>query len=404
MAETYNIPRDQTLKDLITVEEQRNAYLAVLSAASMSDVFSDYAAIQRIVRSGQAANIFQIGDQINVKWTDLSSNTEYEIPFDVVHFGEVELEDGETVPGMYLQAHYTIPNSIVFDGREAFYYAEDGLSAGTYWFTFGYTWGNMVNGESFEFTLEDDVPAGGQLYFNSDLYSGAQPGGSTIRVYSDGASTTALQSATLTQVESSDGTFLGTMTRAFEGNLGSLYTAARGYNRWAVSAYRQWLNSDKGVGEWWTQQSGFDRVSTDVATYPGFLTGFEEDFLNVIQPVKVTTALNTVDGMDLGTLEDTYDRFFLPALNQQNISPQLAGEGDIWEYWQKATGSSSTISRDNVAGTYPLFYDISDKVTARAVWLRSASRSTATSVWYVTSTGAVTNSTAYNGFRCAPAC
>lgn len=39
---------------------------------------------------------------------------------------------------------------------------------------------------------------------------------------------------------------------------------------------RQWLNSDKGVGEWWTPQNDYDRCPDQLATKAGFLTGLTQ--------------------------------------------------------------------------------------------------------------------------------
>ena len=91
----------------------------------------------------------------------------------------------------------------------------------------------------------------------------------------------------------SAGTSLGTFTPAGDGSLNSLHRLSYGYNRWSQSAMRQWLNSDKSAGQWWTSQNKFDRVPEQHATKAGFMSGFEKEFLDCIQPIKVVTALNT---------------------------------------------------------------------------------------------------------------
>ena len=88
---------------------------------------------------------------------------------------------------------------------------------------------------------------------------------------------------------------------------------SNGYNRWSHSAIRQWLNSDADAGEWWTSQHIGDTAPAQATTTDGFMKGLDEDFLNVVQPVKVTTATNTVT--DGGVIDITYDRFFLPSLD-----------------------------------------------------------------------------------------
>ena len=76
-----------------------------------------YEQIQQIVRAGAAKRYFKIGDQINVKYT-ATNGTEYSMPFDVVSFEEVELENGDVVPSMIVQSHYATLESIQFDAAE----------------------------------------------------------------------------------------------------------------------------------------------------------------------------------------------------------------------------------------------------------------------------------------------
>ncbi|MCD8052272.1 MAG: hypothetical protein LUE89_11450, partial [Clostridiales bacterium] len=115
-----NFPRDTTVQALVEAQNVTNGYLAAIAANSVAAMATDYSAIRKVVRQGLASSAFTIGDQINVNWTDSVAGKTYEWPFDVVHFGDVELADGETVPGMFLQAHYCSPFGIPFDAREAF--------------------------------------------------------------------------------------------------------------------------------------------------------------------------------------------------------------------------------------------------------------------------------------------
>ena len=73
--------------------------------------------IAEIVRSGKAEQKFKIGDQIVTTYTD-TSGTQYDMPFDVVAFREVELEDGSKVPGMIIQSHYATVEDMQFDAAE----------------------------------------------------------------------------------------------------------------------------------------------------------------------------------------------------------------------------------------------------------------------------------------------
>ena len=76
-----------------------------------------YAEIADIVRSGKAEEVFKIGDQIITTYTDTDGN-QYEMPWDVVAFREVELEDESKVPGMIIQSHYATVEDMQFDAAE----------------------------------------------------------------------------------------------------------------------------------------------------------------------------------------------------------------------------------------------------------------------------------------------
>ncbi len=133
------------------------------------------------------------------------------------------------------------------------------------------------------------------------------------------------------------------------------------------------------------------------------MSGFGSDFLSAIKPVKVTTALNTVEGFTDAT-EDTFDTFFLPSLEQINAKPQLAGvEGETFEYWRRRLGLSG------FAAYHPTIYE-GYKIPAinanspQNVRLRSAYRGNAYNTWYVNSSGYVNHYGASHAFRFSPVC
>lgn len=171
---------------------------------------------------------------------------------------------------------------------------------------------------------------------------------------------------------------------------------------------RQWLNSDKGVGQWWTPQNDYDRCPEELTRKAGFLTGFETDFLKELKETKVVTALNTItdatSGNGVNPLETTYDKMFIPAIEQMYINPQLAGEGEVWDYWRRASGMASKMQWWQ---TYPQIrtFAIENHESAQSVRLRSASRGNSYGTWCVISSGNVTGSNnAISAIRCAPAC
>ena len=373
--------------------------------------FDDFLTIKKIVQDGMADKVFQVGDQIPLTWNN--GTTTYDCPMDVVAIRSViRARDNATVPGMILQTHYAIPG-IQFDGNEAFYYCSSALAAGTYYFTIGTTWGsNCVANKSYYFTLGTDVPAGGQLVLGTasstiGALPDTAPANWRVLVYESQTTTTIRERLTLT--EGTTGTSLGTLsssTKFGAGALNNLQCSAYGYNRWSKCGARQYLNSSAAIGQWYTPQHDYDRPPDQLTTARGFMAGFSSDFLDILEPVKITTALNTTSDSDIGTTEVTTDTFFLPSLQEEYCVPQLADvEGEYWPYWKERLGLSSPQAwyAENTNANH-IRYLISNTSSAQYVRLRSSYRSYANSAWNVNSTGYVGNNYATYSDALAPAC
>ena len=364
---------------------------------------SQMSSIAKIVRDGYGSVLMDIGDQLNIDWTDGSKS--YNVPHDIVHFADVDLKNGDKVPGMYIQWHFCSPFGVQFDAAEAFYYAETELAAGTYNIIVGDNWGdNCKKNEQYQFTLSKPVPAGGQI---AGFYSMPDKKAAewTVQTFTDAKSTTPIE--TVKPTAGSNGTNLGTLSFAGDGKLNSLQRVAYGYNRWSQSAIRQYLNSAKAAGQWWEPQHKWDRPPAELASKPGFLSGYSDDFLNAIKPVRVRTALNTVTDAAVGTYEDTYDKIFLASLEQEFITPQASGiEGEAWDYWKQAVERSTPTPwyKAFAEGGHPITYGIDGKTSTQGVRLRSASRGSAYFAWNVTASGTVGTNYAVNSHRFAPAC
>ena len=112
--------------------------------------------------------MYAVGDKFSNIWKDTNnSNKEYDNPLRINHFEDgLELEDGTTVNGMWLQTVYAHLKGVQFSHQQAFYVSNEGMTAGTYCVGFDYTWGSngYVNkGDYWNFTLTKDVPAGAKL-------------------------------------------------------------------------------------------------------------------------------------------------------------------------------------------------------------------------------------------------
>ena len=133
---------DSTGKEIVEKLHTQNMLLNLMAGAAMEGTTS-MSEIRKIVQAGKASEVYNIGDQIVVPWTDVATGQKYEAVGDIVHFGNVTLKDGEEVPGMFIQWHYATPFGVQFDNNEAFYTASEAeLPAGTYNITVGANWGN----------------------------------------------------------------------------------------------------------------------------------------------------------------------------------------------------------------------------------------------------------------------
>lgn len=89
---------------------------------------------------------------------------------------------------------------------------------------------------------------------------------------------------------------------------------------------RQWLNSKAGVNAWWAAQHKGDVKPAELATKAGFLTGFDDDFLSCLTPIKIVTIPNTISEPDKNTpTEVTYDKIFCQVWSKCTARHRQAG-------------------------------------------------------------------------------
>lgn len=387
-----NFPRETTMQEIA----QALQTVAFAQSAKLENI-TTWDQISGLVRNGYAQKIFDFGDWINEKWTDTAATKEYEYPWRVNHFENVELEDGEIVQGMFLQAHYAHPFGVQFSQARAFLKCPDGLTAGTYNVKLERDWGSNAKANTYwQFTLTKDVPKGGRLSGFIQMPDVASSNWKVISYAADAI--TKLETVPVTSGQ--DGTALGTLQYATRnGNLNSMQETAYGWNRWKTSALRQYLNSEQAKGKWWTPQDEWDIAPDQLATKDGFLCGMPADMLKALKTVKVVTYANTVQ--DGGEADITYDRVFLPSLEQLFINPQIAGEGTVHEYWQRRSGMKTKMQQYQ---TYPrmISYAVENHTSPQIVRLRSASRGGASGAWYVGSSGNVGSGYAWCASRFSP--
>ena len=358
--------------------------LSVIAQTNIAQSNMKWNSVQAIVADGAGEKAFAIGTQLIEKWKDTAEPKEYDMPWQVNHFEDVTLEDGEIVPGMWIQTHYCLPFGIQFSHQRAFLACPEGLEAGTYHFDFAKSWGNNVKpGINYQFTLTKPVEKGGRL---AGLYETPDALPSTWKVYSYGKDGITLNE-TVDITVGSGGTNLGTIQETSRsGNLNSVQEIAYGWNRWKTSALRQYLNSNKQKGQWWTPQDKWDIRPDQLASKDGFLCGIPEEMLNCLKKVKVVTYANTVN--DEGAEDITYDYVTLPSLSQMFFKPQTSGEGDAHTYWKRRSGRTTPCEWRT---EYPnmIEYSVANKTSPQTVRLRSTNKDDACGSWSLFTSGYV---------------
>lgn len=378
-SETFNIPRDSTLQqiakalDIIAVAQS--------GAAAPVDSFQD---VRQMVANGHGAQAFPAGAQLIAKHATLG-----DVIFDVTAHNHHKAPGSADAPTMTLLMHACI-NGRMVDNTEALYYCATALAAGTYHFTlladYDTTYGG---GKTLQFVLSQSVPAGGVLMF--PWAYNTQSTATQVSSYASRESTTPIESVGV--VEGSGGTNLGTAD-GNSANMNHTHRIRYGSNNWREGAVRQWLNSAAPANEWWHPQTIFDRPPS-YANQPGFLAGFDDDFINAVGLVDVTTAYNTVHEVDgsTGGSYTTRDKFFLPSMVEVGLgNNDSVAEGSIMEYFSGATDTDR------------IKYDIAAPTTARYWWLRSPIPWYGSGVRVVTPSGALSNISANNGYAVAAAC
>lgn len=361
---------------------------------------SSWTKIRNLRKSGLAEKVLTVGDIIDDTWTDVAAPKEYPYQWHVADFQPIELQNGDTEASMLVQAHWAHPFGVQFSHQRAFLACPDGLPVGSYYFTIESAWGNNVKaGDIVCFKTTKVVPAGGRV---SGCYGAPDQAKANWRIYTHSADgKTQIETITPTFTKTDSATNLGTQhLNKREGNLNSTQEMAYGWNRWKTSALRQYLNSEAAKGAWWTAQDEWDVAPDQLKDKAGFLSGCSADFLSALQIVKVTTFANTVN--DGGGEDTTYDRVFIPSMEQMYCAPQIKGEGTYLEYWKQRSGATAPLAQ---WGTYPniITYAVENHTSPQDIRLRSALRGSATNTWCVTSSGNVSNyKHASSAYRFAP--
>ena len=338
---------DATLQLIAEQVDRRNS---ILQKFILDHTPTTWLGVQADVRAGKAKQRYAIGDELI--GTYIYNGVTYECPWVVLdNDRECEWEDGTKHPGLWIGMKYCTVEDVQFDAPEQEEATETTAQEGLYYCGRNgntYTMLSLATGDTIPYSSYEHVYHG--TINNKDVYQ-------------------------------------------------------YGYNRWSHSGQRQWLNSAAGVGEWWTAQHTGDTAPSQLGSIKGFMAGLESDFLSVVAPVKVKTSCNTVT--DGGVTDITVDKFFLQSVEEVYGAPQIPDiEGPYFPYWKQMTGlDEPTNGSSSSANNARKIRRISaPSGSAASVRLRSASRGTAATAWYVYAGGYLGYAYANGSCAALPAC
>jgi len=386
MSNIFNMVSEETFIEKL---DTQNALLAaIMENAGGSIKPTSWAQVQTLVRAGLASRVFAIGDQLTMHRGNAT------LVWDIIGIDHDTPTDPQFTHSMTLQLHDCFDGT-QFDNKEAFFFCESALPAGTYKFTVGaHSWVSGDVGKTFQFTLTTQVPAGGQLVFNN-AYN-VTFANATLSSYASRTSTTALETVTMT--EGSGGSSLGTFNNEINGNVNSCQRALLGSNNYKESAMRQFLNSAAAAGSVWTPQTKFDRPPSWVTSLAGWKNGMDADFLAVLGETHIVVSRNTV--CDGGGSDEMDDTFFLLSRREIYAGNEVGNviEGEPYPYYSDysdlpAAGTGNDTNRIKYRNG-----------SAQYWWLRSPYAGHGSLVRYVGTAGNINLNYANNSHGVAPAC
>ena len=399
-AENINISAVQTGTGADITVTDRNGEETTVHIDSIF-VINTWAEIRNAVRFGLGPKLFPVG----YEFTTHNSDYDYDIIWRVVGHDHHKAANDSLEYTMTLEAKNLLSSSagsglsLQFDAPEALYYAEKGLKAGTYNFTWNYATGSIVSG-TYQFTLTKNVPAGGQIAIGTDGTSKALTA-CKISTYEIVGAAEALESGIAIKA-GSVGESLGEIasTVSSDEKLNCAIRIISGSNNYAQSAIDELLNSSAEAGSAWVAKSVFDRPPSWINTRKGFMHGLPDDFLAAVQPAVIHCRTcdqfeaNSLDGTEF-RVNQTYElkrRFFLLS------APEVFGtyddpntrDGEILEYYN-GLNKAERVHRDWGG-------------TARITWLRSPSANSPRNARVITEDGSVSGDGSLYTHRIAPAC
>lgn len=396
MSEYYT--KSETNSQIAEALQPLQTEVKILSEKVFRESPTTWKDVQNIVRSGMAREYFSIGDQFVVEKT-IDGVTE-EIVFDIIGFDHDVPTDPNYTHSMTLQTHDGLSTPLRYDNPEATWYIDEttypnGLAAGTYYFKLPDGFGtNYGGGGTYNFTIANTVPAGGQIRLDWNAYR--QVSLCNIITYSSVGASAALE--TVSVADGQAGIVMPTFATSVQETTtetNSIQRVAYGSSRWTTSAIRQWLNTQKNGGSWWEAQTVFDRPP-NFEEVDGFLKGVESEFLEVVGTTTKTTQRSAADdeGLDTAT-----ERFFLLSRPEVYGGNEKSTDGTVYEYYGTEYSDLSSPGTGNDTNRVK-----KRNGTASIWWLRTAHLGMACTPKSVDVPGNISGHYCTNSYGVAPAC
>ncbi len=340
-----------------------------------------WAEIKQNVKMGYGSILYPVG-------TDFAIDCPSGAPYDSIVFTVVNhrVENDEHIMTMLMK--HTI-YGLAFDASQAIIVPSETLAAGTYCFDLldGYDTA-YDGGKSVQFTLANDLAAGGQIVMNWPYQQTWI--GKNLTVY-DVFGTTALETCVMS--EGTGGTYLG-KADGLSADINHTQRARYGSNNYKESAMRNWLNSDDAAGSWQTQQTKFQRPCSYAASRAGFVTYLDPEFVAVIREGTHLNRTNEI--FDLNGKKQAYsttEKFFLASQEEIGFASESGIVcGTVFDFY------------DGAAQIDKIKYDITAQTTARNWYLRTPIPSNANNERMVNSSGALNGSLTSSGHGASAAC
>ena len=318
--------------------------------------------VRAIVQAGQAAETFSIGD------TFVSNHSDYgEILWDVIGFNRDTAVNGSPYT-MTLQTHNVLPR-YVFDQREGFYYAESGLTAGSWFGSLPYgKHPNRFANSTFQINLNEEIPY--NSVFVMDWKDDQPLSDAVIYVYKEGTSTP-IQTIPI----------LGNTSNGYELYISSYPDCGLGNNSWKKSCMYQYLNEQNRISN-----SQLDLPYKDV--FRGFSKGFDADFLSALGKFRVAE-----HNVETGSTVWTEELFSLPSLGNVNAGQSCSEDTVVYDAFSGETDEIAAQKRIKTRnGDFAPYL------------LRSPVQDTYNRVYYVASNGTISSAYACTEMGFSPIC